>query len=166
MKIEKLKIGQKVGLRDSYKYYKKNSDKPVDLKTYLDITQRYMKFLMSKVFEGWEVVLPAVMGLIAILGRKKKPSLDENGNIVGAAPDWKATNELRKKFPGTKEIIYHFNEHSNNIRYKIYWSKKGVITQNKKFYNLRFSRANKRAAAKKIKEGVEYAILGNKLRKT
>lgn len=149
-------------LRDSYKLYKEKTEKPIiDIKTYLDIVNGFMKFIMSKVFEGYEVRLPRI-GTVSIVGNKIKPRIGEDGEIKGLAPNWAETKKLWDKNPtakANKQLVYCFNEHTNGIRYKLLWAKKGVIIQNKKVYTLKFSRANKRKVNKLANEGKEYYVI-------
>lgn len=151
-------------LRSSYKFYKDEVENPVDIKVYLDIVSGFMKFLMEKVFLGFEVKLPARLGSFQIIGRKVKPKLDENGEIMGLAPNWAETKKLWESNPKAKEkkeLVYCFNEHSNGIKYKFLWSKKDVNLPNKGIYSIKFSRANKRMINTLIKKGKEYFVTNN-----
>lgn len=148
-------------IRDSYKHYKVNSDEPVEIKVYLDIVHGFIKFLISQLFQGEVVALPARLGTLEVIGRKVKPKLDSDGKITNLAPDWKGTKELWEvceECKENKQIVYHFNEHTNGVRYKIHWSKNKVIVKNKILYSLVFSRANKRELNRLINSGKEYLI--------
>lgn len=145
-------------LRSSYKEYKQESKKPVDIKTYLNITTGFIKFLMFKVLNGDEVVLPWRLGTLMITGRKQKLRI-ENDVIKGLSPNWKKTKELWEKSEEArlaKRLVYNTNEHSESYRYKFIWSKKRSIVENKTLYSLIFTRANKRELASRILEGKEY----------
>ena len=145
--------------RDSYKYYKSINKKGVNLKTYLDITSAYNRFLIDKVLDGELVTLPSRLGTLSIMGKKQKIRFDEDGNLVGLAPDWVKTkklwdsNEIAKN---KKQLVYHTNEHTSSVRYKFFWSKNRVLITNKTLYALRITRENKRAVHKKILDGKEY----------
>lgn len=145
--------------RDSYKLYKKSTTNPVNIKDYITYTNEYNKFLMSKVFEGYEVTLPSRLGTLSITGKKQIISFDENGKIKGLAPDWVKTkklwdsNEVAKE---KKQLLYHTNTHTDNTRYKIFWSKQKIIVQNKILYSFRLTRENKRKINSLIKEGKQY----------
>lgn len=146
-------------LRDSYKHYKNNAENPMDIKTYLRLAADYNKFLMKKVLEGKEVTLPSRMGTLLVQGKTQKVRLDEDGNILGLAPDWVKTKKLweeNEKARKEKKLLYHLNSHTGNVRYKYFWSKKNVLVENKTLYSLRLTRANKRAVNAKIMEGVNY----------
>jgi len=146
-------------LRNSYKMYKTECENPVDIKTYLLIAADYNKFLINKVLEGEEVSLPARMGTLSILGKKQKIRFDEEGKVVGLAPDWVKTKKLWKnnaEAKASKKLMYHTNEHSDNIRYKFSWSKFRVLVENKTLYSLRLTRTNKRAVHQRIINGQEY----------
>jgi|TARA_R100001377_G_scaffold85310_2_gene71539 hypothetical protein len=146
-------------IRDSYKLYKESVDNPVDIKTYVKLSGLYNKFLMNKVLEGETVTLPCRLGNIYVAGRKQKVRFDEDGNVQGLAPDWVGTKKLWESNPEAKEkkqLLYHLNAHTDNVRYKYVWSKKDVLVKNKTLYSLRLTRTNKRAVHKRIIEGQQY----------
>lgn len=146
-------------LRDSYKLYKKTYEHIVGIKDYLLITADYNKFLIQKVLEGEEVSLPERMGILSILGKKQKIRFDEEGKVIGLAPDWVKTKKLwenNEEARINKKLLYHTNEHSDNVRYKYLWSKFRVLVENKTLYSLRMTRTNKRAVHAKILAGQVY----------
>lgn len=148
-------------VRYSYKYYKESSENPIPLKQYAKVINDFTKFTMACIFEGREIKLPARMGTVSIKGRKVEPKLDENGNIMNQAPDYKATNKLWKECPECKEnkqLVFHLNEHTEGIRYKFFWSKARMLVENKMFYTMIFTRTNKRFLSKLIAEGKEYYV--------
>ena len=143
----------------SYKSYKVSVDEPVSSTDYINICNQYQEFLVEKVLDGHEVTLPARMGTLAVLGKKQEIKLDEDGNITGLAPDWVATKKLWEENPearAQRKRIFHTNAHTDNTRYRFFWSKSRVLVENKTLYALRMSRANKRAVHKKIMEGTNY----------
>jgi len=145
--------------RDSYNFYKTTTENPVDIKTYLDVAGEYNKFLMEKVLEGEEVVLPGRLGTLSVTGKKVKITFDEEGNVKGLAPDWPSTKKLwakSEKAAKKKQIVYHTNESTSGIRYKYLWSKKNVLVKNKTLYSLQLTRTNKRNLSARIKAGQEY----------
>ena len=146
-------------LRDSYKLYKQEVKNPVDVKTYVLLATMYNKFLMDKVLDGEEVTLPSRFGTLSIIGRKQKIQFDEEGNVKGLAPDWVKTKKLWDSSPEAKkrkQLVYHTNEHTGNIRYKFLWSKSRVLITNKTLYSLQVTRQNKREVHKRVLEGKEY----------
>ena len=141
-----------------YKRYKERIKNPVDIKTYIKLAADYNKFLINKVLQGFEVMLPMRMGTLCIIGRKQNVRL-EDGKVVGLAPDWVKTKQLWEKSieaKKNKKLIYHTNSHTDNIRYKYFWSKSKVLVENKTLYALRMTRENKRNVHKRIKEGQQY----------
>tara|TARA_R110000796_G_scaffold252406_2_gene386630 strand:+ start:5369 stop:5839 length:471 start_codon:yes stop_codon:yes gene_type:complete len=145
--------------RDSYKFYKTTTENPVDIQTYLDIAGDYSKFLMEKVLEGEEVVLPGRLGTLSVQGKKQKITFDEEGKVIGLAPNWPKTKELWKTSDtarANKKIVFHTNEDTSGIRYKYLWSKRNVLVKNKTLYSLQLTRTNKRNLSAKIKGGKEY----------
>lgn len=148
-------------VRDSYKLYKAERENPVDIKIYVSIVSGFVKFLIRKLFQRGEIALPERMGIISILGKKSKITIEE-GQIKGLAPDWKSTNELWERdeeAKANKQLVFHFNEETNGIRYRFFWSKNRMMVSNKTLYKLVMTRTNKRELAKLIKEGKEYQII-------
>jgi|VirMetMinimDraft_7_1064189.scaffolds.fasta_scaffold27790_3 hypothetical protein len=149
-------------LRDSYKLYKESVENPTDIKTYLLLAADYNKFLIDKVLEGKSITLPSRMGTLEIVGRKTKIRFDEDGKIIGLAPDWVKTKELWDKNPQAKKEkkrVFHLNEDTGGYRFKFLWSKKNVLVENKTLYSLRLTRTNKRAVHENIKNGVQYKTI-------
>lgn len=147
-------------INDSYVVYKNISNDPVDKSIYLQITNQFMKFLSSKLLSQGEINIPERLGKLSIYGKKVKVKV-EDGQIKGLAPDWVKTKELwesDKEAKNKKQLVYHFNEETNGIRYKYVWSKNRVLVSNKTLYNLRMTRTNKRELSKLVREGKEYLI--------
>lgn len=146
--------------RDSYVIYKNISENPVDIKKFIRIANSFMKFLSKKLFDRGTIIFPEKLGKLNIVGKKVKVRV-ENGEIKGLAPDWVNTKKLWKKDSEAKEkkqLVYHFNEETNGIRYKFFWSKNRVLVSNKTLYNLKMTRSNKRELSKLVREGKEYLI--------
>lgn len=155
-------------IRDSYKIYKENNINTIEYSVFSYIVKIYMKFLIDKLFTTGELIIPERIGKIQIIGKKQKIKIEED-TIKGLAPDWKSTKELWEKDPKAKEnkqVVYHFNENTNGIRYKFLWSKDRVLLSNKTLYDLRMTRENKRRLAKTIQGGKEYLIIGKSWQKT
>lgn len=151
-------------LSDSYKLYRNKTKGvfSVSKKDYLKIAYLFIRFIMDKVIDdGDEVVLPFKIGVLSVIGMKQKIKFNEDGSIGGLSPNWRKTKELYDKFPECKEkrqIVYNTNEHSDGVRYKFNWRLAGVLLLNKNYYNLKFSRENKRRLSANILKGKEYII--------
>ena len=161
---------EKKNLRDSYKFYKQTAEhEKVDIKIYLSIVLGFIKCLMGKVFEGYDVNLSSnnSLGTIGIRGTKVKPKISKNGKIMGLAPDWVKTNELWNNNPEAKqnkELIFCMNEHTNGIRYRINWFKRGITSTNGYLYSLIFTKGpsgNKRKVRDLVISGKEYLVNTN-----
>ncbi len=143
-------------IKDSYLQYTETTKNDIVEKSkYQFLTAEFNKFLMNKVKEGKKVTLPSRLGTLQIIGKKQKIRYDEEGNVVGLAPDWVKTKELwekSEKAKAEKKKVYHLNSHTNQVRYKYFWSKARVLIENKTLYSLRMTRANKRAVNKNIIE--------------
>ena len=146
--------------RDSYVVYKNMSDNPINISEYVQIINQFMKFLILKLLSTGEIILPERLGRLSIFGKKVNVRI-EDGEIKGLAPDWVKTKQLwdsDEEAKNNKQLVYHFNEETNGIRYKFFWSKNRVLVSNKTLYNLRMTRSNKRELSKLVREGKEYLI--------
>ena len=146
--------------RDSYIVYKNMSVNPINISQYVQIINHFMKFLSSKLLSTGEINIPERLGKLSIFGKKVNVRI-EDGEIKGLAPDWVKTKELWDSDPiakQNKQLVYHFNEETNGIRYKFSWSKNRVLVSNKTLYNLRMTRSNKRELSKLVREEKEYLI--------
>ena len=147
--------------RDSYVVYKNMSDNPINISEYVQIINQFMKFLILKLLSTGEIILPERLGRLSIFGKKVNVRI-EDGEIKGLAPDWVKTKQLwdsDEEARNNKQLVYHFNEETNGIRYKFSWSKNRVLVSNKTLYNLRMTRSNKRELSKLVREGKEYLIV-------
>ena len=147
-------------IRDSYVVYKHTSENPVETKQYVEIAKKFMKFLFSELLVKGEINIPERLGKLSIYGKKVRVTIEDN-QIKGLAPDWVKTKELWALDPEAKErkqLVYHFNEETNGIRYKFFWSKNRDVVTNKTLYNLRMTRTNKRTLSNLVREGKEYLI--------
>lgn len=147
--------------RDSYVVYKNMSDNPINISEYVQIINQFMKFLILKLLSTGEIILPERLGRLSIFGKKVNVRI-ENGEIKGLAPDWVKTKQLwdsDEEAKNNKQLVYHFNEETNGIRYKFAWSKNRVLVSNKTLYNLRMTRSNKRELSRLVREGKEYLIV-------
>lgn len=116
---------------------------------------------MQKIMDGDTIDLPANMGYMHIRGKKIIPRIDERGNLINLAPDWVTTKKLWSENPeakAKKTLIYHFNEHTAGIRYRIEWNNGMCGVVNKILYSFQPSRENKRKAWKSIINGKEYYV--------
>lgn len=146
-------------IRTSYKFYKEKTDNPVSLSVYTKITAAYIKFLMDKVFDQFEVTFPFNLGTLSIQGVKEKVKFDEDGKVIGLSPNWRLTKQLWDRDPKAKEQgkkVYNTNEHTGGIRYRFLWSKKRILIPYKTIYALRLSKDNKRRLYDELLEGKEF----------
>lgn len=146
--------------RKSYKVYQENNKNPLELKDYLHILYGFFDYIIDELLDAKEVALPCKLGSLQIIGKKRKPKLVD-GEIKGLSPDWKETKKLWencKKCKEDKQLVFHFNEHTNSIRYKFLWSKKNVLVKNKGIYYFKPARDLKRNLARLIKQGKEFLV--------
>jgi hypothetical protein len=148
-------------IRTSFLFYKKNIEKPKDSKTYIAIANGYMQFIMDQVTEGHEVVLPAKMGSLEIVGRRGTIKINPETGLRSLPPNWPATKALwaiNSQAKVERKIVYHLNEESSGLIYKVHWSKRNILVENKRLYSLRIARTPKRVISQAIKLGKEYII--------
>lgn len=138
---------------NSYKYYRKNTPKQLlvtDKTEYLKIINLFLKKFMSKiVYQSDELKLPLSLGKLAVKKILFNPETElkrlENINYQTNAllTDWKMSKLYGKRIPYT-------NEHSNYNRFKFYWDKKTIRTENNGVYNFKPTRFWKRELSKEI----------------
>jgi hypothetical protein len=150
-------------IMNGYKNYRKSGGTTdIDRLEFCKVTNDFNKHLMSLVMGGDEVKLPERMGSIKIVGKKIETEFDEElGRITNQQIDFGESNKLWARCPECKEnkqMVYHLNEHTNGVRYKIFWSRDRMMVENKTFYTMIFTRSNKRAVSQLIQQGKEYYI--------
>ena len=152
------------GLLDFYKFYKEKaiSDgvKPLSKKEYSRYFREYSKFFIRKVAEGEYMQFPARIGALYVRGMKRPLKYNSEG-VPNLPPNWKVTYEYWNKNPEAKEkrkIIYHLNENTEGIVYKITWSKRKAFFSRKELYSLLVSRLVKKLIHEEIVKGKEYII--------
>lgn len=153
-------------IRTSYPFYKKNVESPKDNKTYIAVANGFMQFIMEQVIEGHEVVLPARLGSLEIRGRRGTIKINPETGLRSLPPDWVRTRALWNSNPQAKaerKIVYCLNEESSGLIYKVHWSKRNILVENKRLYSLRIARTPKRLISQSIKSGKEYLIVNNKV---
>ena len=67
-------------LRDSYKYYARNVESPIDIRRYLYIATGFIAFKIKKMFEGYDVQLSGgkSLGTIGVGGDNQNLMMMEN----------------------------------------------------------------------------------------
>lgn len=149
---------KKLNIKNSYTTYLSKSKSPVPYSLYNNMNQEFFKYITKKILEGHKVFLPMRMGSLQVIGKEQKYTIQE-GKVKGLAPDWGATKKYREANPGSDKIIYHTNSHTDNVRYKIKWSKYNMVGKNKVLYSLRFIRSTKRLLSEYIKNKTfEYIV--------
>lgn len=138
--------------KDFYKsyieYVENNPLYQVEYKTFRAILNDYFKYLRDQLIEeGKEIKLPCRLGTLAIVKHKPKEYTGKSLRI-----DYAASKKYNK-------MIFHLNEETNGFKYRYYWNKQNMLTQNKTKYQLIMTRANKRRLAYILKNKIrDYAI--------
>lgn len=158
----KKRSNTKVSTMDIYKGYKKTHPKyKTKLNDFRDISQGFTSILREELLEEGSIALPHRLGTMKIVGRTVVPKVNDEGQITNLPVDWQSTKELWNKSPKAKlekQLVYHFNEHTQYVRYKLGWYRKNVFLKNKNFYYFDACRDLKRQIAKEIKNNKEYTI--------
>tara|TARA_R110000772_G_scaffold261973_1_gene380810 strand:+ start:1125 stop:1595 length:471 start_codon:yes stop_codon:yes gene_type:complete len=147
-------------IRSGFKFYKKKYEPAVDEKHYVKILNEFNQFIFDMVFEGYEVHLPAKMGVLSIIGKKKVIKFDEDGR-PNLPPDWKKTKALWERNPeakAEKKLVYITNAHSDGIIYRFFWSKLKMMVTYKSAYSFQATRENKRRIWSEVTAGKEFVI--------
>lgn len=148
-------------LPEAFEWYKKDSKKPVPSETFISITNAFMAYIFKSLLKEGIAVLPNRTGSLRITGSEVVPKI-KDGKITNLPVDWKSTKELwaeNEKAKESKKLVYFFNEHTNNIRYKVVWSRERVMMPNKTLYTFISTRYNKRSMAAHMKTtNKEYGI--------
>ncbi len=148
---------EKQGIRDIYRFYKRNTDKSVDLHTFRRIWGTFAEQVIQIIIlEGKDFNMPS-LGSIGIRKQKIIVSMTKDGDIDKRylAPDWKATKELWKKDSKAKEnkqLVFHLNKHFNGFVCKWFWDRRTCSVPNYGAYALQMTRANKRLLASTIQD--------------
>lgn len=138
--------------KDFYKsyieYVENNPLYQIDYKTFRAILNDYFKYLRDQLIEeGKEIKLPCRLGTLSIVKHRPKEYTGKSLRI-----DYAASKKYNK-------IIFHLNEETNGFKYRYYWNKQNMLTQNKTKYQLIMTRANKRRLAYILKNKIrDYAI--------
>jgi hypothetical protein len=142
----------------------------VKKKIYNEIIRDFTEFLAEELLDNGIIFFPENVGHIKIEGEKKLPKkIEVNGEErYAGAVNWKATNELWNSNPEVKEkkqLIFHLNEDTGYVRYKIMWSKAKSVMKFKDVCAFIPCRHLKRKTSNLIQRGKEYLIITNKTRK-
>lgn len=164
-----MKITEKNGLPEIYKYYKskfskeeRNTSAIVDYKKFCGILRDFNKEVASIIInEGLEFKLPQRLGYIRVLKYKPRTLVNPDGTIKKKSlnPDWCSSKKLwKEKYPGktpeelklikNKPIVYFLNEHTNGYKHRFYWYKKGSNAKNRSVYSMITTFSNKRMLGK------------------
>lgn len=133
---------QSYTVTDFYEHYRQQIEKgtsyDIDFDTYRAIIYDYFKFIRDQILDGKEFYLPCRLGTIQIVKHKPK---EYSGKSLRF--DWKSMREMGKP-------MYYLNLHSDNFKYRYYWSKQNCLFPNKVKYMFIASRDNKRELARRI----------------
>lgn len=111
-------------------------------KEYMDIATKLFEYRFEMILDGQEVKLPLRSGLLQLY--KYKPNKK--------SCDFGATNEYRRKNPGSKAIIYHKNYHTQGYKPILKWVKKNCAMTNKHIFMFSLVRDKDRKLAALFKE--------------
>lgn len=134
----------KVGLYDSYKFYKKEVGRNgVDKLLYANICKEFNKRISDKIIrKSFEFRLPYRLGFLRIKAVKQNIII-KDGKIDTSrmGVDWKATweywnsiypDKTRKEIKSipNKKLIIHTNEHTDGYYFRWYWDRRQSNVKN------------------------------------
>lgn len=164
-------------LRDAYKYYLENTEKPIkdrNGKTYQKIIQGFIKLQMSLVIDqsnDIEVGSANTLGTFSVRGKKYTPRLvkivdpitgEEREEVRNVMVSWTKTKALWDSNPEAKANrtrVWCLNEHTDGVRYHFVWYQNDMKTINKTLYTFSITRgkgSNARNLHHNIMDGREY----------
>lgn len=146
---------EKQGLKNIYRFYRKNNSNTVDMKTFRRVWETFTDGVVRTiVLEGKDFNMPS-LGTLGIRKQKVIVAMTPDGDIDKRylRPDWKATKELWLRDEAAKiakQLVYHLNKHFNGFNCKWFWDKSSCSVPNNAAYSLTMTRANKRLLAEVI----------------
>lgn len=149
-------------ISNTYNFYSRKTDKPVQKSSYLKLIREYNKFLMDHVLDGHEVVFPHGLGSLQVSGKKIEIKFTPEGRPLNLPPDWRLTKKLwdsNEEAKKNKQLVYHSNPHTNGIRYKFIWFKDRYKIENKMIFSLKVSKIARNKLAERIIAGKEYKVV-------
>jgi len=150
------KIKAHFGMKDYYRYYKKNSEAPVEYNKYSEIISKYNKSIIELMLNnGLEYRIPILHFLLTIRKDQRKPQI-KNGKLYNNRPlDFKRTRELwavDEEARKNKVLLRHNNNHTGGFVFRIYFKKHESSNKNKKYFKFNPSRDFKRGLAQRIND--------------
>lgn len=145
------------GMKDYYKYYKKNYPYKVSKSTYNDVVSELNMFVSEEVIDtGKDFILPHRTGFIGIVKYKRGVLLLPGDKAVNTSPpDWKATRELWENDEEAKErkiLVRHKNTHTGGYVYSVHYNKYNATFTNKSAMSFRATRDFNRAMTRRIND--------------
>jgi len=116
-------------------YYKNSKKNYMDKRLYSYVMYELINRLLFMMLEEGEIIIMPGIGNLMIVGEKKKPYIDKDGNVViRNKKNMSATFKLWKKNPELrgKKYIYYMNEHTDGYYYRTH------LQRNKNLKNLKF----------------------------
>lgn len=141
-KGKKGKFTADYGMTDAYKFYNQhyNNDHEITQREYSLIFKEVMERMMFKIiFESFEMKLPSDVGNLRIKKTPIKIRFNEDGSLCtkGLRVDWKSTKDLWSidaEAKEKKQLIFHFNEHTDRYNLKFYYDKRTSTMKNQTAY--------------------------------
>jgi len=145
-------------VHDYYRFYTKKYGTATKggtyKKTFRAVINEFNKWMAEKLVKGEKFVPPFRLGTLEVVSMKQRYEvIDGKINTKRLLPDWPSTFEYWKKNEKAvkeKKLLHYTNEHSDNMRYKFFWSKKGVKSREVSYYSFNPSRLLSRKLANYI----------------
>lgn len=154
--IRKHNLKSDFGIRDYYKFYKKDVNNPVSKQLYSDIITRFNTEIKNLIIEKNLIYQLPYLGFQIVLKKQKRVPRVKDGKLIHNIPvDWKRTNELWDKDEEAKEkklLVRYDNYHTSNYIYRIYFKKFKSNIKNRSLFKFQPNRAFKRQLSARIKD--------------
>jgi len=150
------KIPAHYGLNDYYKFYKKNSDDPINSKLYSSIIGEFNKSIINLILnDNMEYNIPELHTTINIRKDKRQPKIIDGKLYHNAPINWVATNTLwstNKEAKDSKLLVRYINNLTSGYVYRIHLNRFGKNYKSKPFYKFKPTRFFQRSLAKRIND--------------
>jgi hypothetical protein len=150
------KINSHFGVRDYYKYYKKNVENPVEYSKYVKVISELNELVIDDILNKSQDYILPVLGLTLTIRKDERKPQIKNGKLYNnRPPDWQKTNALWDIDPEAKAkkvLVRHINSHTSGFVYRIFCHKFNSSLKNKYFYKFKPSRNFQRSLSQRIND--------------
>lgn len=146
LKVEqsrKHKISNSIGVYDVYKFIRKNKwmkiGQRISEHDFYTIIRTINKSHADQLCQGNDIILPYRMGTLELRKRNSTTRIQDNKLIVTKPIDWQSTLKLWHEDIECKKDKVLVRQHQNEV-FRVRYSKKNAIYNNKAFFSFRPTR--------------------------